>query len=284
MQWMQQLEHWPHTRACSRELGGLVGAGNHPTEGPFIIHSLPLCEMQGHARLSVCATPQPSIRPLGKFLGTSDPRVLLLISFGERVLAANPLHLFGAEGLSRWGRREHALGECAFLKACCCRPACAAAMTAKPIALQAVPWRCAVLSFSLCRLDVLYDVAAGDLYLAGTVLNASEPCIITGAYVLLLRGNSCNRARIGFLLTSPPNVISHVAPSSWLACSGGASRRHHRHCWPAQPSRLAANGLSAREQQLRGTGQGSAVDDERIRGHVCGRRAGRQHAQPRGVL
>ncbi len=39
---------------------------------------------------------------MGKFLGTSDPRVLLLISFGERVLAANPLHLFGAAGFSRW--------------------------------------------------------------------------------------------------------------------------------------------------------------------------------------
>lgn len=63
-------------------------------------------------------TPQPSIRPLGKFLGTSDPRVLLLISFGERVLAVNPLHLFGAGGFSRWGRCEHALGVCAFLKAC----------------------------------------------------------------------------------------------------------------------------------------------------------------------
>ncbi|PRW58310.1 hypothetical protein C2E21_3288 [Chlorella sorokiniana] len=66
---------------------------------------------------------------MGKFLGTSDPRLLLLISFGERVLAANPLHLFGAEGFS--------------------------------------------------RLDVLYDMAAGDVYLAGSVRNASEACIIT---------------------------------------------------------------------------------------------------------
>lgn len=42
---------------------------------------------------------------------------------------------------------------------------------------QALP----LLPIPLCRLDVLYDMAAGDVYLAGTVRNASEPCVLTGA-------------------------------------------------------------------------------------------------------
>lgn len=71
-------------------------------------------------------------------------------------------------------------------------------MTAIPIALQAAQRRCAVLVFSLCRLDVLYDVAAGDLYLAGTVLNASEPCIITGAYHFGKRLQTCQPSSAQF--------------------------------------------------------------------------------------
>lgn len=64
--------------------------------------------MPAHPASPACPAtflPQPSIRPLDKYLATSNPRVLLLVSFGERVLTANPLLLFNATGFSRWGHR-----------------------------------------------------------------------------------------------------------------------------------------------------------------------------------
>ena len=45
--------------------------------------------------------PQPVIRIAGKYASTSQPRVPVLIDFGERVLQSNPLGLFNTSGMGR---------------------------------------------------------------------------------------------------------------------------------------------------------------------------------------
>ena len=50
---------------------------------------------------SCVATTQPSVRKIGKFLSTSQPKVPLMVDFGERVMALDPLKLFNATGFGR---------------------------------------------------------------------------------------------------------------------------------------------------------------------------------------
>lgn len=57
--------------------------------------------------------PQPVIGTAGKYSSTDNRRVPLLIDFGERVAAMNPLDLFKTEGFGRWADALRVLMRCA---------------------------------------------------------------------------------------------------------------------------------------------------------------------------
>ncbi len=66
----------------------------------------PSCRASNHPPSSCnprSAVPQPSITTANKYASTNEGRFPLLIDFGKRVMQLNPLNLFTASGLGRWG-------------------------------------------------------------------------------------------------------------------------------------------------------------------------------------
>lgn len=149
--------------------------------------------------------PQPTITSTSKYASTNEQRFPLLIDFGKRVMELNPLNLFSVSGLGRWdapaggsgpgsahppgGQAQPAAHHSSVVVDL--RPGLAVGLAWASLAQPAWCRRVCPLPPppALARLDTLYDVVQGQIYLVGAVLTPDQPTLVTGLGAAL--GGAC---------------------------------------------------------------------------------------------
>lgn len=173
--------------------------------------------------------PEPIVNTIGSYQTTDQQRLPLVIDFGERVLQLNPLKLFSVTGFARcafwlgdgWLAGWLAAG---WLRGACACAGGAAAWArqllrrrAQSVARRRGPWQAwrglgglpragagrrvtraaqaPLVLMPRCvppvrRLDVLYEVLEGRIFLIGSISDPEVPVIVTGARARVLGQSS----------------------------------------------------------------------------------------------